>query len=75
MAKREPVERRNSRAMAGLGITKIEFEKQKGLLAVWRVTLVDDDCFAIETPGLGTESTVIRLAAHRLKDRPVRYIA
>jgi hypothetical protein len=72
---REPVHRKNARAMAALGIDRIDFEKQKGLLAVWRVTLSGGESFSVETPGLGTESTVLRIAARKLEDRPVRYVA
>jgi hypothetical protein len=72
---REPVHRKNARAILALGIVSIEFEKQKGMLAIWRVALISGESFTVETPGLGTESTVIRIAAEKLKDRPVRYVA
>ena len=65
--------KKNQRAMAALGIRAIEWKKQDRLTAVWDVTLEDGGVIEIRTPGLGTESSVIRLVAEKLKDRPVRY--
>jgi hypothetical protein len=71
---RERIAVRNARARKGLGIETIEYVRHdSSLLVVWRVTLSGGKSFEVKTPSLGTESTVIRLAAQKLKDQPVRY--
>jgi hypothetical protein len=60
--------------MRGLGIDKIDHIENRGIAAVYRLTMIDGEEVRIEVPVLGsTEATVITKAAQMLKDRPVRY--
>jgi len=68
---------RNQRTMLALGVKSVEWTANRRHESVWRVTLECGDELTITTPLLGTESTVLRLAAEKLQQmgRPVRYPA
>ena len=69
--------RRNQRTMLALGIAKIEWTANRRHESVWRVVLDDGQELTVVTPLLGTESSVLRIAAEKLAhmERPVRYPA
>ena len=53
--------------MLALGILKIEWTANRRHESMWRVVLDDGDEFTVTTALLGTESTVLRLAAEKLQ--------
>jgi hypothetical protein len=57
---------KNERTKKALGIRDTEFLFYRAGNAHWRVTLDDGETFNVVTPNLGTESTVLRLAAAKL---------
>jgi len=66
---------KNERTKAALGIARTEYLFYRDGSAHWKVVLDDGDWFNVVTPNLGTESTVLRLAAAKMasRGRPVRY--
>jgi hypothetical protein len=67
----------NRKTMRGLGIQKIDFDKnvyEPIPAGQYRLTLVDGEEVYVQVPICGsTEATVLAKAAQMLKDRPVRY--
>lgn len=57
---------KNERTKAALGIARTEFKFYRAGNAHWRVVLEDGEELSVITPNLGTESTVLRLAAAKL---------
>ena len=57
---------KNELTKSALGIRDIEFLHYRAGSAHWRVILEDGEQFNVVTPNLGTESTVLRLAAEKL---------
>lgn len=57
---------RNERTKSALGIARIEFRFYRAGSAHWRVVLEDGEQLNVVTHNLGTESTVLRLAAEKL---------
>jgi hypothetical protein len=57
---------KNERTKAALGISRIEFKHYRAGSAHWRVVLEDAEQLSVVTHNLGTESTVLRLAAEKL---------
>jgi hypothetical protein len=57
---------KNERTKSALGISRIEFKYYRAGSAHWRVVLEDGEQFNVVTHNLGTESTVLRLAAEKL---------
>lgn len=66
---------KNERTKSALGIVRIEFKHYRAGSAHWRVILADGEDFNVVTHNLGTESTVLRLAAEKLakSGRAVKY--
>ena len=48
------------------GIVRIEFKHYRAGSAHWRIVLEDGQEFSVSTHNLGTERTVLRLAAEKL---------
>jgi hypothetical protein len=59
---------KNARTKAALGIARTEFEFYRAGNAHWSVVMEDGEEFSVVTPNLGTESTVLRLAAKKLAE-------
>lgn len=61
--------------MLALGIARIEWNANRRHESIWTVVLEDGDEFTVTTALLGTESTVLRIAAEKLQQmgRQVNY--
>lgn len=57
---------KNARTRQALGIADIEFKYYRSGCAHWKVIFADGEHFTVVTHNLGTESTVLRLAAEKL---------
>lgn len=67
--------RKNARVQAALGIARTEFKFYRAGNAHWKVVMQSGEAFTVVTHNLGTESTVLRLAAEKLAKmgREVQY--
>ena len=66
---------KNELVRKALGIRTMAFVHYRAGKSHWRVTLEDGDSFVVITHNLGTESTVLRVAAQKLaqRSRPVQW--
>jgi hypothetical protein len=64
---RSPVDRRNRKIKRAFGIRDVQWLRNYGTTAVWRVSFVDRESLIVELPHFGTtESSVLRKVVEQL---------